>query len=347
MDIPRLRLTAQGIATAPFDSVGAVVRHLFAMQAQDFPGVKWSVGLRAPTVTDPAVERAIVDREIVRSWPMRGTLHLMAAEDLHWMLALTGARTFRAAAGRHRQLGLEQEDFDAARRVAERELAAGPRLRSELLAAFDAAGVGTAGQRGAHLLLALSVTGTLVFGPVQGKQHSFALLDEWVPRRRELVGDEALAELATRYAISHGPVTDRDLAWWSSLTLTDARRGLAAAEDRLAVIETDGLRYFHAPGLEPATASTDLLPGFDEFVLGYQDRSAQLAPEHFAAIVPGGNGMFLPTIVVDGRIVGTWRRTVTTKVVRVTPHPFTDLVDVREAAGRYGAFLGLGATVEE
>ncbi len=307
--IASLRLAAQGIGAAPFATPTEVVRHMLALQAQDFAGAKWSIGLRTATAVDADVEAAIAAREIVRSWPMRGTLHIVPAEDLRWMLGLTGARTVQSAAGRHRELGLDDSAFALGARIAEKAVGdAGVLSRPGLLAAFESAGLSTAGQRGYHLLLYLTVTGLLVFATREGKQHSYALLREWVQTRRELGGDEALAEFARRYFVSHGPASIRDFAWWSSLTLTQARRGLAMVADELERLVVDEIEYWHRPGLEPAPPGVVALPGFDEYVLGYQNRTAQLSAEWFQRIVPGGNGMFFPTIVVDGEIVGIWKR---------------------------------------
>ena len=336
-----LRLAAQGIDSPAFSTPAEVARHLLAIQAQDFGGAKWSIGLRTATATDADVEEAIARREIVRSWPMRGTLHITAAEDLGWILGLTGERTVQSAAGRHRQLGLDDEAFDLAARIATTELERhGVVSRTALLAAFDAAGLSTAGQRGAHLLVYLCATRLLVFGPVDGKQHSFVLLDDWVRSRRDLVGDDALAEFARRYFVSHGPASDRDFAWWSSLTLTQARRGIAVAADELEALEIEGVTYWHRPDLEPAATGVVALPGFDEYVLGYQTRDAQLAPEWFSRIVPGGNGMFMPTIVVNGEIVGTWKRTATARATKIAVTPFASITASVDAAfARYGRFM--------
>ena len=348
--IATMRLAAQRIAgstiagSAIAGSASAspvdTVRHLLAVQAQDFPGAKWTVGLRTPGSTDAAIEAELAAATIVRSWPMRGTLHFTAAEDLGWMLSLTADRIAARAAGRHRQLGISDDDLATCRAIAERLLADGPRSRSELVAAFDAAGQPTAAQRGNHILLNLSIYGTLVFGPVTGKQQSFALLDDWVRSPRRLDRDEALAEFALRYFTSHGPATVNDFAWWASLTLTDARAGLAAVSDHL---ESFG-DYWHAPGLTPADG-VFALPGFDEFLLGYSDRSAALHSDHAERVVPGSNGMFMPTVVVDGEVVGTWKRAVTAKGVTVTSEAFGAL-SARHAKGfaaasaRYAQFMG-------
>ena len=337
-----LRLAAQGIDSPACDAPVDVARHLLALQAQDFGGAKWSIGLRTRNGTDADVEKAIENREIVRSWPMRGTLHITAAEDLGWILGLTGERIVQSAAGRHRQLGLDDEAFALAARIATAQLEThGVMARTALLAAFDAAGLSTEGQRGAHILLYLCVTRLMVFGPVNGKQHSFVLLDDWVRTRRDLTGDEALAEFARRYFVSHGPASDRDFAWWSSLTLTQARRGIAAVADGLEALEIEGVKYWHRAGLEPAAKGVVALPGFDEYVLGYQDRSAQLAPEWFERIVPGGNGMFLPTLVVNGEIVGTWKRTETVRALKISVAPFAPITAaLGPVFARYGNFSG-------
>ena len=338
-DIAALRLTSLGIAGAASSPID-VVRGLLAMQAQDFAGALWSIGLRVPGSTAASVEAAHEAGDFVRSWPMRGTLHFVAAEDLGWMLTLTGQRMVRSAEGRRRQLGLEAADFVLAEKLARAELE-GHRhaTRAELFTAFEKGGLATTGQRGVHTLGQLAQTSVLV----QAGKDRYALLEEWVRAPRLLDREEALAEFALRYALGHGPVTARDFAWWSSLTLTDARLGLAAAGSQLETLEHDGETYYMRPGLEPAPKAVHLLPGFDELVLGYTDRTAQLPKEHWLTIVPGGNGVFLPTIVVDGQIVGTWKRVkATAKKVTVAVTNFgkpAEASAVRKRLDRYAEFL--------
>jgi hypothetical protein len=336
-----LRLSALGIATPSAAEPADAVRASLALQAQDYPGALWAIGLRTPGVTLAGVEAAHEGGAFVRSWPMRGTLHMVAPDDLGWMLSLTGERMVRSAAGRHRQLELSDADFASAATIARDLLVGGAHAtRAEMLAAFDAGGVSTAGQRGVHLLGRLSYTGQIVLSG----QKRYALLADWARHPRSLTRDEALRELALRYFTGHGPATVQDLAWWAGVTLTDARAGLAAARDELVELEVDGTTYLHRPGLEPAESGVHMLPGFDEYVLGYTDRSAQLAPEHMNTIVPGSNGMFLATIVVDGEIVGTWKKHPSAKRMRVTLEPFGSLSAgavraIRKALIRYGEFL--------
>ena len=344
-----LRMGAQRIGASEFTTPLDTVRWMLALQGQDFAGVRWSVGLRHADATDDGVAAALDAGEIVRSWPLRGTLHLVAAEDLGWMLRLTAPRMMVSAARRRTSLGITEADMECAR-VAASDALTGRRVlaRDALLATIDAAGVNTGGQRGYHLLWYLAQTGTLVLGPTEGRQQTFALLDEWVPNPRRLEGDEALGELALRYFRSHGPATDRDLARWAGLTLGDVRRGLATCGGRLTTLELGGTTYHLASEtLTLATPPTRacLLPGFDEYLLGYRDRTAALAPEHSEAIVPGGNGMFKPTMVVDGEVVGTWGRRLKAGEIVIEPVPFgrlsgRDREGLEEAAGEYGAFIG-------
>ncbi len=347
--ITRLRLAAQRLGTGESATAAEAVRWMLGMQAQDFPGAKWSVGLRFAGATEAGVEAACDAGEIVRSWPLRGTLHLVAADDLGWMLELTASRALASAAARRAALGITGADVDRARAIAVDALAGRRTMpREALLAAFDTAGVSTRGQRGYHLLWYLAQTGTLVLGASDGRGQTFALLEDWVSDPRRLDRDEALGELTLRYYRSHGPATVRDLVRWSGLTVRDVRSGLAIAGSRLASVELEGVTYHLAPetlDLAAPPGRVHLLPGFDEYLLGYGDRTAALAPEHAAAIVPGGNGMFKPTIVVDGEVAGTWRRTIRPRDIVVDPIPFGRLSadvleELGEAARAYGAFMG-------
>jgi hypothetical protein len=344
-----LRLASQRIGASGLSSPGDVVRWMLAMQAQDLPGAKWSVGLRAPQTSEATVEAAFDSGAIVRSWPMRGTLHLVPADDLGWMLELTAPRALRSAASRRAALGIAEADAEHAREIAVASLTGGRALtRDAILASIAAGGVTTEGQRGYHLLWYLAQTGTLVLGAAQGRQQTFTLLDEWVRAPRRLDRDEALGELAYRYFQSHGPATVRDLVRWSGLTTGDVKRGLAISGSRLTALDLDGVRYYVAPETlaQPgAPARVHLLPGFDEYLLGYGDRTAALATEHSAAVVPGGNGMFKPTVVADGEVVGTWRRTVTARDVLIEPLLWGSLsgklrAALVEAVGAYSGFLG-------
>lgn len=340
-----MRLRAQLLgwrAATPADAV----RHMLALQSQDWFAGLWAVGVRAGA-TAAAVERAQRDGSIVRSWPVRGTLHWTAAEDIGWMTALTRARIERMSAARHRELELTEADFEAAEAITRDRLSGRAEAdRAELLAAFDAAGLAIHGQRGPHLLGRLARDAVVVMTSRTG----YALHDEWVAAPRTLDRDAALAEIALRYLTSHGPATDRDLAWWASLTLTEARAGIAAVRDRLEATTFDGVEHLHAPGLEPADG-VHLLPAFDELVLGYADRAATLGDEPLERVVPGRNGMFLAVLMIDGQVAGTWRRTLRKAHVDIELTPWHDIPQrrlpaVRRAVREYGEHLGLEAGLD-
>jgi hypothetical protein len=347
-DVALLRLVAQRIAGPGLTDSAEAVRRLTAVQGQDFPGALTSVALRTTSRLRKDVEAALDAGEIVRSWPMRGTLHLVAAEDLPWLLDLLGPRMLAGSAGRRAGLGLDEVTYARARDLTEAVLSGGRGLRRRaLLDSWAAAGISVDGQRGPHLLGQLAQTGVICLGPLDGTEQSLVLLDEWIPSPRRLDRDEALRELAMRFFTGHGPATVADLARWAGLTLSDARAGLAAARPELALVEVEGVDHFLDPRTPDALAGcrTDargvfLLPGFDEFVLGYGDRSAVLDTRVADLIVPGGNGMFRPTVVSDGRIVGTWRWTGRGAQRVVAATPFTAFPDdVATALPRVAAAL--------
>ncbi len=308
----RARMAAQEISTTSEWSPAAIVRWMTAMQAQDVASATWSIGLRNPKLSLADINRAFVDGSIVRSWPMRGTLHLVAPEDLRWILALTRERLIRGSLARRLALGLGEADLERARTAAHAALSGGrSRPRNAMYRVFDDAGVATTGQRGYHILWFLSQTGTLIFGPPSGTTQTFALLDEWAPVQRQLERDEAIGEFVLRYFRSHGPASIRDFAWWSSMTLTEARTGLALARHQLDSVDRDGEPLYFAAdtALDFPRDGVRLLPGFDEYLLGYRDRTPQLPASRADDIVPGGNGVFRGTVVDDGTVVGSWKRT--------------------------------------
>lgn len=315
-DLGLLRLAAQRLVGDGLPSVPQTVRWMTAMQAQDLRGAICSAALRTRNAGAAEVRAAMDDGQVVRSWPMRGTLHLVAAEDLGWMIALGAPRVATSAARRQRELGIDAATLDLATGVAIESLRGGRRLRrNELFARWAEGGISTAGQRGVHLLGHLAATRVVCFGPSAGTEQALVLLSEWVPKPRVLDGEQAVAEWALRYFRSHGPATVEDFAWWTGLRITTARAALAQVAESLEQWTVEGTTYW----MDPATpARLDdcrseargvlLLPGFDELLLGYRHRAAVLDPAFADLVVPGGNGMFKASVVSKGRVVGTWRQ---------------------------------------
>lgn len=327
-DLARLRLAAQRLAGERCPTALEAVSWMTCSQAQDLPGALRSVALRTRDGTTAGVHAALDAGTVVRSWPMRGTLHVVAAEDLRWMLSLTTERLMAGARRRREQLGIDDDIQERARAAAVDLLqGGGEATRAQLLAVWEDAGLLGVPQRGYHLIWALAQTGTLCWGPTRGgREQRLVLLDEWAPAGSLPGRDAALAEWALRYFRSHGPATVHDFAWWTGLRVSDARAGLAAVADRLDDLTAGGTTYYLDPDTPKRLAAARdagrvrLLPGFDELVLGYQDRSAVLPAEHADRVVPGGNGMFRGTVVDGGRAVGTWRPL---RATGVDPTPFT------------------------
>lgn len=328
----RLRLAAQGLLGPGLGSVPDAVRWMTAIQAQDLQAALWAVGLRVPVTGLASVRAALDSGAVVRSWPMRGTLHLVAPEDLRWMLSLTADRLTRSIAGRHRELDIAWADIEKCRDVAlERIAAGGPVSRAGLFEAFETAGQPTTGQRGIHILGTLCRHAWLVQGPLAGNQQLLVAFDEWIPNSRDLGREDGIAEFMLRYFRSHGPATLRDFAWWTQIPLTEVRSALEQVRGGLVELEFGEVSYWLSPEVAallddgvPGQRSVLLLPGFDEFLLGYQDRSLVLSPEHANRIVPGSNGVFKKTLVAGGEVIGTWARAGTSRSAAVVPELFED-----------------------
>ena len=318
----RARLVAQGLVTRPYDDPLAVVSSHGAMQGQDLPGVIASAALRTPSNSAEAVTDAMDDGRIVRGYPMRGTVFLLPAADAAWMGQLCAKPALKAARSRQDQLGLDDARVARARQVAFEALSKAPKglSRADLFALWEADGQPTKGGPGYHLLGRMISETFLFYGPWNGKDQNVVLADGWVPPDSGLDarfnGDRiaAAAEFLRRYLNSHGPATIRDFAWWTKLTLRDPRAALDLVVDEFDVGNEAEPTYWR-PGLRDevaelgdAVASPVLLPGFDEFVLGYQDRLFAMSAEEHQRLVPGNNGVFGRSIVVDGAVVGLWKR---------------------------------------
>lgn len=320
-----------------------------AIQGQDLGASRWAVGLRLPGLPETAVERAISDGAILRTHVFRGTWQLVTPADVRWMLALVASRLVAGRAGRERELGLDAATFRRSRAALARALAPGRHLaREELAAALEAAGIRAEGPRLSHLLQRAELEGLVCSGELRRRRATFALLDARAPPPRTPPRrDEALRELALRYVRGRGPVTVSDFTWWAGITVADARAGLEAARPAIATEAIAGQVQWRAlegaGGPRPGVAH--LLPAFDEYLVGYRDRSAMLDGEH-ARKVNAGGGLLAPCVVAGGRVIGLWGRTASRRKVEVEvealePGAPAFTRAVAAAGRRYAAFLGL------
>jgi hypothetical protein len=283
-----------------------------ALQAQDYAAAEWAVGLRCSKCSRASVQKALDTGQIIRTWPMRGTLHFVAAQDARWMTALLAPRAMTSSSHRWKVLRLTDKDVESARKAWSKALAKSLRLdRDAMFKVLDDAGVSPEGQRGAHLLRLLSQYGLICGAGRLDKKPAFALLERWAPQAKDLPREQALAEICLRYFNSHGPATLADFQTWSGLSGKESKIGLEAVTTRLVSEVVEGKIYWMSRNLKPRPMKgpfVRLLPAFDEYLLGYQDRSAVLEKRHADRVCPGGNGMFLPMVVADGKVTGTWRR---------------------------------------
>lgn len=306
-----------------------VVDRAVAMQGQDLPAVLRAIAIRSRPGTTVADVRAAFDTgTLVRSWPMRGTLFATTPEWLAMLRHFTADRIHRAAARRRTQLGLDDAVVARARAVLSDALEDRPRRRAEALGCWEEAGIDTSSGRGYHLLMHLAVDGLVHWGPFD-KAGAEQLLALTTPPPATDPGS-ALAGVVRSFVAARGPVTEADLAWWTKLPRTMLRRAAAMVDD-LVEIDADGRPAWLLGQPEvPDASGVMLVPGFDEWVLGYADRSLVASPAMLEALVPGGNGVFRPAVLVDGVVVGTWRLVLSSR----TPRPVVELMETVSAATR-------------
>jgi Winged helix DNA-binding domain len=358
LDIAHRRLHNQLITRPMFEKPEDIVRWLGAVQSQDYAAARWAIGLRSQGLTSDDIEQAITDGSILRTHVMRPTWHFVTPADIRWMLALTGPRVNATNAYYYRTAELDDAIFRKSNAALVKALEGGKQLtRLELASALQQAGVAADDlQRFTYFIMRAELDGIICSGARRGKQFTYALLDERVPPTRALDRDEALAEFVRRYFTSHGPATLQDFVWWSGLTATDAKSGLEMVASQFKREVINGQTYWFSASAPPAndlSQTVHLLPNFDEYTVGYTDRSAVIDESDLAKFDVRGN-VLNHVIVLDGRIVGTWKRTIKKGTVIVTPNLFIPLNEAETralvaAANRYSAYLGMpvNATFQE
>jgi hypothetical protein len=358
-NIARLRLEHQHLVSPTFSDPVEVVRALGAVQSQDYAGAKWALAQRARGLAEPHIERAIASGAILRTHVLRPTWHFVLPEDARWMLALTAPRVAAAMGFYNRYNELDERLFRRSNKALERALRDGAQLtRAELTAVLRRSGVNVSTrQRVVGILLQAELDRVVISGGRRGAQFTYASFDLRVPAAAERDRDDALQELARRYFATRGPATLQDFAWWSGLTVADAKRGIEAAGDFLARETHADRAYWYEPSARVARGAlrrsrvAHLLPNYDEFFVGFRDRSAfserlrRAAPNHPV------NALMGHILCIDGQIVGGWRRTLGKHVnvelrllVTLTP---TERILVQRAVARFGEFLGAPARIQK
>jgi hypothetical protein len=326
-----------------------VVSWLCAMQAQDFPGAKWGIGLRAPGCQDADVEQAFNDGLILRTHVLRPTWHFVTPEDIRWLLALSAPRVQAVNAYYYRQLGLDAKIFLKSCAMIHRVLEGGNTMtRAELGVTLKRARIPADGLKLGYLMMHAELEGVICSGPRRGKQFTYALVEERAPKAKTKERDEALAELAKRYFASHGPATVRDFAWWSGLTVKEAQQATDSVHPILESSSIGGSTHWSAEDARGGSKGMGafLLPNFDEYLIAYKDRAVVVDRERAANIAARTGGAFANHLILDGRLAGGWSRTLNGNSVKIEVAPFKKLTPaqtraVQGAADCYGEFLGL------
>jgi hypothetical protein len=344
-DILHQRLRNQQITGRGFPSPVAAVRAFGAMQAQEFAMACWAIGLRTPGTVEADILAAFDAGEIVRTHVLRPTWHFVAASDLRWILALSAPRVHAINAYQNRQLGMDAARLRRGAAVIEKAVAGGEALtRDELQTALARARLPLAGPALAYAVMFAELEGLICSGPRRGRKFTYMSVDKRVPASPPLSRDAALVTLAERYFGARGPATAQDFANWSGFTVRDAQAAVAGLDSAFER-ETPGERTLVFPRRTPSARrdapAALLMPDYDEYGLAYRDRDAfrstRLAPDFRPA--------FNRLIALDGRFIGSWRRTLAGKRVRLEMQlpealPARARRAVDEAAARYCQFIG-------
>ena len=354
MNIIANRLYNQLISRPAFETPAEVVEWLGAVQAQGYASAKWAVGLRMKDGSDAALDRALADGTIIRTHVMRPTWHFVTPADIRWMLALTAPRVRAALSYNSRRLGLDASVYKRSNSALAKALRGGKQLtRLELVPLLRERGIKTDNLGFIHILLHAELDAIICSGGRRGRQFTYALLDERVPQVKKLDRDESLAELTRRYFTSHGPATVQDYAWWSGLTNSDAKSGIELLKPRIKNEVVDGQTYWYAasmPSVKDDPHMAWLLPAFDEYMVGYTDRTVIIDLQHSKMLDGFAGALLNNSLVIDGRIVGMWKRTLKKDAVAIELKLLASLDKAQTRAldaaiDRYGRFLDLPVLV--
>ena len=350
LDIPHDRLHNQLLSQTNCTEPEDIVAWFGAVQSQDYAGAKWALAQRSKdALPDALIEKSFNDGRILRTHVMRPTWHFVTPSDIHWMLDLTAPRVKISMAHMDRQLEIDASILKKSNATLRKALRGNQQLtRSELAPILKKAGIAVDGYRIGQLMGHAELDQVVCSGGRKGKQFTYALLEERAPQARKLDRDEALAELTRRYFRSHGPATLEDFVWWSGLTKTDARKGMEAVRPAFEQEVIANQTYWFSAAAPTKNSSTIayLLPSYDEYTVGYRDRSAIFDGSHIDKLAAFRESILTQVIVVDGQVSGTWKRTLKKKEVVIELDPFmvpskAQNQAVIAAAQRYGKFLQL------
>lgn len=349
LNIPARRLSNQHLSHPLYEKPSDVVSWFGAIQAQDFAAAKWAIAQRTTNQTDTTIEEAFNKGEILRTHIMRPTWHFVTPKDIRWLLKLTSPRVHRFNGYYYRKSGFDKTIFQKSNDIIQKALQGNKQLtRIELDRHLQEKNIPTKDLGLTYCIMQAELDGIICSGPRRGKQFTYMLLDERVPKQKEITRDESLFELTKRYFQSHGPAQIKDFVWWSGLTVEDIKKGITLLGSKLDKEEEDGKTYWFIKNnisLKQDRTDCFLIPGFDEYFIAYTDRSDVLDKKYAKQLNQGG-GMVNGAILVSGKMVGGWKRTFANKKVILTIRLFEKIVDsqhqeILHQANKFGNFLNM------
>ena len=346
-DISQLRLINQQIKASKFKTAKEIVGWMGAMQAQDLNMAKWAIGVRLVNSTDKLIASAIDNGQIFRTHLLRPTWHFVSSDDIYWMVALTAPQIIASVKSRDKELGITDVIYEKSNAVIENVLQNNNHLfREDLVAELEHANIATDNNRASHFLMRAELNGLICSGKIRNNKQTYALLRERVPKSKILTRDDALAQLAQKYFTSHCPATLQDFVWWSGLSVKDSRQALEMIKSDFVSETIDQKTYwfthsFVTSGLEKALVY--LLPAYDEYIISYRDRTASL-PFELNSKAVSNNGIFRPTIVINGQVRGIWKRTIKKDKIILETEFFQPVSEdamrlIEIAANQFGDFM--------
>jgi hypothetical protein len=353
-DIANLRLYNQGLSKIVFKDPADVVTQLGAVQAQDYGAAKWALGQRLSGYTDAHIDREFNDGKLLRTHILRPTWHFVTPADIHWMLLISALRVHAANAYYYRKAGVDALTAKRTNAIIAKTFRDGNHLtRTEIASVLEKAGISTEGDlRMTLIMMRAELDGIICSGARQGKQFTYALLDERAPQTKTWSREEAVAELVKRYFATRGPATLHDFTWWSGLTMTDAKLGLEMNDSGLEseVINGQTFWFHNYDRIIEETPTAYLLPNYDEYFIGFKDRSAIGEVKAKANIAEDNPALVANVIVLNGQVVGSWKRTLKKSLVTLTLKSIIKLTKnekevIEFAANKYGSFLELPSTI--
>lgn len=345
-DIVHFRLVNQQIARTTFTTPDRIVSHLVAMQAQDFAMAKWAIGVRLPGWNNTDIENEFNKGTILRTHLLRPTWHFVTPKDIRWMLALTAPRVQQINSHMYRKVGLTDKILNKSIGILTKALKGGNHCtRTALQSVLKKNKIAADGLRLGYIMMNAELERVICSGPRIGKQFTYALLEERAVGAISLSRGEALHELTKRYFASRGPATLNDFAVWSGLTMKDVKEGTDSLPSRFIRKTIEGKEYIVVPiewNDRTKYQTTFLMSDYDEYGMGYKDRSAYFIPESRGKVTERSH-----LVVIDGVIGGTWTRTVKGTSLVVETSPFFPLNKQKKQAlqngvKKYSMFFGDG-----